>query len=123
MDLQAYFDSTEGWGVLSTADKSGRVDSALYARPHVQDRRHLSFIMADRLSHKNLASNGRAAYLFVAKGSGWDGVRLMLRKVSEKPGDAAQALPRRRPCPSREPKGRSFLVTFKIEEVRPLIGG
>lgn len=122
MDLQDYFDSTDGWGVLSTADKKGRVNSALYARPQVQDEGRVTFIMADRLSHKNLAGNVHAAYLFLAKGPGWKGVRLTLKKVSEEVEDPRNPFPRRRACPSRDAQGKRFLVTFKVEEVRPLVG-
>ena len=34
MDLGTYFDEARGHGVLATADASGKVDAALYARPH-----------------------------------------------------------------------------------------
>ncbi len=35
MDLKEYFENNEGFGVLSTADEEGRVDSAVYAKPHI----------------------------------------------------------------------------------------
>ncbi len=34
MDLKSYFESTNGTGILSTADGDGHVDSAIYSRPH-----------------------------------------------------------------------------------------
>ena len=34
MDLKAYFDQAKGHGVLATADASGRVNQAIFARPH-----------------------------------------------------------------------------------------
>ncbi len=34
MNLSDYFDNTKGYGVLATADSSGKVDAAVYARPH-----------------------------------------------------------------------------------------
>ena len=37
MDLQPYFEETKGHGVLATADASGRVNLAIFARPHVLD--------------------------------------------------------------------------------------
>ena len=57
MKLGDYFDKVKGLGVLSTADSSGKVNSAVYARPHVVDEQTVAFIMADRLSHANLQSN------------------------------------------------------------------
>jgi hypothetical protein len=35
MSLTEYFLTTEGVGVLGTADVEGNVDMAVYARPHV----------------------------------------------------------------------------------------
>jgi len=67
-DLKTYFENTEGIGVLSTADAEGRVDAAVYSRPHSMEDGTLAFIMRDRLTHRNLQSNPHAAYLFIEKG-------------------------------------------------------
>ena len=45
MNLRTYFEDTKGLGVLSTADGEGRVNAAVYARPHVMDDGSLAFIM------------------------------------------------------------------------------
>jgi hypothetical protein len=37
MNLKKYFDEHIGFGVLSRADQDGRVDAAVYARPHCFD--------------------------------------------------------------------------------------
>ena len=37
MSLAEYFEHVTGVGVLSTADASGRVNSAVYGRPHFID--------------------------------------------------------------------------------------
>ena len=34
MELAEYFESAKGRGVLATADKTGRVNLAMYARPY-----------------------------------------------------------------------------------------
>ena len=73
MDLEEYFDKVKGTGVLATSDKEGRVDAAIYAKPHVMDKETVAFITADRLTHHNLQSNNRAAYLFKEDGSGYRG--------------------------------------------------
>ena len=83
MDLKEYFENNKGTGVMSTADKDGKVDAAVYARPHVMDDGTLAFIMRDRLNHQNLQSNPFAAYLFLADGPGYKGKRLYLKKVRE----------------------------------------
>jgi len=82
-DLRTYFESTEGTGVLATADGDGRVDSAIYARPHVTGEEEVAFIMADRLSHRNLTQNPHACYLFREDGGGYHGKRLYLTKLRE----------------------------------------
>lgn len=83
MDLEKYFENLKGKGVLATADDQGRVDVAVYARPHIIDRQSIAFIMPDRLTHHNLQSNNHAAYLFVEEGPGYKGIRLFLTKVRE----------------------------------------
>ena len=72
MGLKEYFKSVKGTGILSTADSSGKVDAAIYSRPHFLEDT-LAFIMRDRLSHKNLDSNPHAIYLFIEDGPGYKG--------------------------------------------------
>ena len=124
MNLKEYFETTEGLGVLSTADKQGFVDSAVYSRPHVMEDGLVAFIMADRLSHKNLTSNPRASYLFVEQGPGYVGKRLMLKKTTEEHDpDLIQSL-RRRQYPRKKEQSMKplHLVYFKVENILPLVG-
>ena len=124
MDLKHYFEETSGLGVLATADSDGLVDIAVYARPHVMDDGVVAFIMADRLSHRNLQTNPHAAYLFRAEGGGYEGVRLHLTKTSEERNSEKIESLRRR-CPVDEScqtdKDR-YLVLFQVDTVRPLVG-
>ena len=83
MELSEYFEKTNGHGVLATADSSGNVDVAIYARPHFMDDDTIAFIMANRLTHANLQSNPHAAYLFIESGTGYRGKRLFLIKIQE----------------------------------------
>jgi hypothetical protein len=46
MDLKGYFESANGLGVLATADQQGKVNVAVYARPHVVDDKTIALIMA-----------------------------------------------------------------------------
>jgi hypothetical protein len=124
MDLGEYFENLTGTGVLATADDQGRVDVAVYARPHVMDRETIAFIMPDRLTHHNLQSNNHAAYLFMEEGSGYKGIRLFLTKVREEEDSELLHSIRRRKYPSEkgEEEGFRFLVFFKVDKVLPLIG-
>lgn len=124
MDLQKYFDQAKGTGVLATADGAGKVDAAIYARPHVFDDQKIAFIMRDRLTHKNLQTNPHAAYLFVEEGEGYEGRRLYLKKTDEEKNTERLESLRRKMCESEKEEIRAdrFLVTFQIEKVLPLIG-
>ena len=124
MELATYFESTKGMGVLATADNAGKVDTAIYARPHFMEDGSVAFIMRDRLSHANLQTNPHASYLFVEEGRGYKGKRLYLRKVKEEKETERLYEMRRRRYPSddnpeKEPK---YLVFFELERVRPLLG-
>jgi hypothetical protein len=124
MDLKDYFSNVIGFGVLATADANGRVNLAVYARPHVLADGTLSMIMRDRLSHHNLQSNPCAAYLFREEGSGYRGKRLHLTKIAEEK-DSARIDDLKRRHPSLRKEGERdpvFLVIFQVDRVLPLIG-
>lgn len=124
MQLQEYFENASGVGVMSTADSSGKVDSAIYARPHVMADGTLAFIMRDRLTHHNLQENPYAAYLFIEADRGYKGLRLFLKKVREdqNPKLIGQMTRRCLTPEEDEAKGPKFMVYFKIEKALSLIG-
>jgi hypothetical protein len=120
MRLSEYFEKRTGRGMLATADSNGKVDIAVYAKPHFMDEETIAFIMTDRLTHKNLRSNPHAAYLFMESGEKFVGKRLYLKKVKEeKDSPLIDALRRRRIPPTH---GTRYLVYFHIDKVLPLLG-
>jgi hypothetical protein len=121
MDLKEYFENTTGTGVLSTADEKGRVGAAIYARPHFMEDGTVAVIMRDRLTHHNLQSNPHACYLFIQKGAGYKGKRLMLTKVREEQDTDLLKSLRRRQYPD-EKEEMKFLVFFKLDQELPLVG-
>jgi len=121
MDLNTYFEETQGTGVLSTADIDGKVDAAIYARPHFMADGTIAMIMRDRLTHHNLESNPHACYMFIEKGPGYKGKRLFLTKVrEEQDSELIQSLKRRQYI--RETDESRFLVYFTIDKELPLVG-
>lgn len=124
MDLKSYFENTRGTGILSTADSEGNVDCAIYARPHVMDDGTIAMIMRDRLSHKNLQSNPRAAYMFIEQSKGYKGKRLYLTKVREDEDKALIESLKRRAYPEDHPPNEEarFLVYFQVDKELPLVG-
>ena len=108
---------------MSTADSSGNLTAAVYSRPHVMDDGTVAFIMADRLTHKNLESNPHAVYLFMESGEKYVGKRLYLTKTKEeKNSPLLDTLSRRVSCPVDEDYKERYLVYFKVDKVLPLIG-
>jgi len=124
MELTEYFKNIGGLGVLATADGDGKVNSAVYARPHVMEDGSLAFIMKDRLTHKNIQSNPHATYLFKEDGPGYKGKRIYLTKIREEENSPLiDSLSRRTYRSDESSKESKFLVYFKLEMERPLIGG
>ena len=127
MRLREYFQNTRGIGVLATADSNGKVNVAVYSRPHFfgEDDGEVAFIMNDRLSHDNVESNPQAAYLFIEEAEGYVGKRLFLTNIREETDpDKIQSIRRRNlppECDEGETK-RRFLVHFRVDGIRPLIG-
>jgi len=123
MELKQYFTDRKGFGVLSTADGEGNVDSAVYSRPHVMEDGTIAFIMNDRLSHHNLQSNPKAAYLFREGEEGYRGKRFFMTKVKEEQDTELLKELKRRVYTSDKAKAESrFLVFFRIDKELPLIG-
>jgi len=121
MTLKEYFEKTKGLGVLSTADSEGKVDAAIYSRPHLMEDGTLALVMRDRLSHTNLQSNPHAMYLFKEDGPGYKGKRLFITKVKEEKNTELLESLRRRKTAYEDDADR-FLVFFKIDKEVPLVG-
>ncbi len=124
MDLKNYFETTTGLGILATADSDGNVDLAVYSRPHVLDGETVAFIMADRLSHRNVQSNPKAAFLFKEDGGGYKGIRLYIEKIGEEKNSPLIDEMRKKKHgtdTAGEEKDR-FLVRFRVTSTRPLTG-
>jgi len=124
MGLAQYFEKVKGVGVLATADKNGKVNAAIYGRPHFIDDQTIAFIATDRLTHANLQSNKFAVYLFKEEGS-YQGKRLYLTMThEEKDSPLIEELRRHehgKDAGGKETETR-FLIYFKVDQVLPLIG-
>jgi hypothetical protein len=124
MNLKNYFENIQGHGIFATAAADGKVNMAVYSRPHVMADGTVAFIMPHRLTHANLQVNPHAAYLFMEDGPGYKGKRLYLTKVREEQDtDLLKSLRRRVYSPEKEQAtGPKFLVFFTVDKELPLIG-
>lgn len=122
MTLKEYFENNRGRGIVSTADNNGNVNAAVYATPHFLEEGQIAFIMRDRLTHKNITENPKAAYLFIANGDGVNGIRLYLEKTGEEQDSARLNELRRMKSSNSEDQSPKFLVYFKVTKILPLLG-
>ncbi len=123
MDIKEYFKNALGIGILATSDSEGNVDLAVYSRPHVIDSHTIAFIMADSISHGNLQSNPKAAYLFKEDGPGYKGTRLYIEKISEeKNSPLIKEMRRKKKIGEDDDERDRFLVHFRINSTRALTG-
>ena len=76
MKLEELFE-IKGRGVMATADATGKVNLAVYARPRVVDEGTVAWGISEGRTWRNLRENGKAAFLFMSS-QGFEGVRLGL---------------------------------------------
>jgi hypothetical protein len=122
-NLRDYFEQNRGLGVLSTANGEGKVNAAVYATPHVVDEKTIAFLMADHRTREYLETNSHAVYLFKEEGK-YEGIRLYLTKIGvEKSPEAVREWRTSRGYrgPNYSDEGK-WIVTFLVEESRPLTG-
>ena len=124
-DLKDYFQAASGVGILATADVTGKVNAAVYGKPHFMDDETLAFIMAERLTLRNLQSNPYACYIFRESGEGYRGRRLYLTKTKEVADNKlADELRRgiRHGDPDKQADRQSHVVYFHLDKALPLVG-
>ena len=124
MKLKDYFEKTKGISILSTADREGKLTTAIYSRPRVLEDNSIAFIMRERLMYHNLQTNPHAAFMFIEESAGYQGIRLFLKKSREDNDPEVIAKMTRRSLTPEEDKqkGPKHLVIFRAEMILPLIG-
>lgn len=124
MTLKDYLEKKNGINILSTADRDGKLTTAIYSKPHVLEDNTIAFIMRERLTYHNLQTNPHAAFMFIEESAGYQGIRLFLKKIREDNNSVVIAqMTRRHLTPEQDKqKGPKHLVIFSIEMVLPLIG-
>jgi hypothetical protein len=113
-----------GKGVMATARADGAVNTAVYAPPHMTDDDTAAWGMTEGRTYRNVLENPNAAYLYIAPGDRYQGVRLTLRlKEIRDSGKLLDTIRAR----TRETSGEvaanalRFLALFQVIEERPLV--
>lgn len=124
MKLKDYLEKKSGISILSTADREGKLTTAIYSKPRFLEENTIAFIMRERLTYHNLQTNPHAAFMFIEESAGYQGIRLFLKKIREdNDGDVIAKMTRRNLTPEQDKqKGPKHLVIFSVEMILPLIG-
>jgi hypothetical protein len=113
-----------GLGVMSTSSSDGKVNSAVYARPHIIDETTLVWGMTDKRTYQNLTRNRHAAFLFKTSSPGFSGVRLALELIkTEEEGELLETIKANADVVVGPGAGAAVThaVWFRVTEVRDLI--
>jgi hypothetical protein len=124
--LIRYFNKQPRLGTLSTADKSGKVNSAYFGSPRMVDEKTIFMGLGNNRTFANLQENPRAVFMVMEPAESimdWKGVRIYVQMtdcqtsgekldnlkvtIAEKAGESAA-------------KMMHAAVTFEIVEIRPL---
>ena len=124
--LIKYFNKQPRLGTLSTADKSGKVNSAYFGSPRMVDEKTIFMGLGNNRTFANLQENPRAVFMVMEPAESimdWKGVRIYVQMtdcqtsgekldnlkvtIAEKAGESAA-------------KMMHAAVTFEIVEIRPL---
>ena len=124
--LMEYFNKQPRLGTLSTADRSGKVNSAYFGSPRMMDEKTIFMGLGNNRTFANLQQNPQAVFMVMEPGASlmdWKGVRIYVKmtdcqtsgkkldelkaKITEKAGEGAA-------------KMMHAAVTFEIQEIRPL---
>jgi len=124
MKLKDYLEEKSGISILSTADRDGKVTTAIYSKPSFLKNNTVAFIMRERLTYHNLQTNPHAAFMFIEESAGYQGIRLFLKKIREdNDPELIAKMTRRNLTPEQDKqKGPKHLVIFSVEMILPLIG-
>ncbi|WP_238320342.1 pyridoxamine 5'-phosphate oxidase family protein [Methanoculleus bourgensis] len=82
--LMEYFNKQPRIGVLSTANRDGKVDAAVFGSPQMVDEKTIVVALGKNRTFEYLQENPHAVFLIVEQGEtetleGWKGLRVYLR--------------------------------------------
>jgi hypothetical protein len=125
--LMDYFNKQPRIGILSTANKEGKVDAAIFGSPMMIDEKTVVMGLGENRTFEYLQENPNAAYTIVEQGEGfmdWKGLRVYLKmKEYATSGETLETYKKQVARAAGEDAAAMIhaSVTFEVTEVRPLI--
>jgi hypothetical protein len=125
--LMEYFNASPRIGTLSTADRSGKVDTGIFGSPRMLDEKTVIMGLGQNRSLANLKENPNAVFMIVEPGEtivDWKGIRVYMKMnnlaASGKPLDDYRQ--RMAAVAGKEAAAMiQAVVTFEVTELRPII--
>ncbi len=121
-----YFNKQPRLGTLSTADSSGKVNSAYFGSPRMMDEKTIFMGLGNNRTFANLQENPNAVFMVMEPGKSimdWKGVRIYVTMIdcqtSGKKLDQLKAAVAKH-AGENAAKMMHAAVTFEIHEIRPL---
>jgi hypothetical protein len=125
--LMDYFNKSPRIGTLSTADKAGKVDSAIFGSPRMTDEKTVVMGLGKNRTLANLRQNPHTVYLIMEPGASimdWKGIRVYLKaqKIATS-GPVLDTFKAQMAKVAGEEAAKMIyaVVNFEVTEVRPLI--
>jgi hypothetical protein len=125
--LMDYFNKSPRIGILSTADRSGKVNTAVFGSPRMVDEKTVVMGLGKNRTFANLRENPFAVFLIMEPGKtpmDWKGVRVYLKvKSSANSGPQLENYKNQIAKAIGEEAAKMIYatVTFEITEIRPLM--
>jgi hypothetical protein len=126
-ELMEFFNKSSRIGSLSTADKAGNVDSAIFGSPHMTDDKTVVMGLGKNRTLSNLQQNPHAVFLIVEPGASimdWKGIRVYVKVQNiATSGPAFETFKARMAKVAGEEAAKmvSAMVSFQVTDIRPLI--
>ena len=126
-ELMAKFNDPTRLGAFATADAGGKVDNAVFSAIQMVNENTVLLAVGDNRSYANLRQNPQAAYIFFHPDPNpfaWQGARVYLRmQTADEEGPTFEEMVAmvRKVAGDRAADHVKAVITFGIEEVRPLI--
>ena len=125
--LMEYFNKQPRLGTLSTADKEGKVNSAVLGSPHMVDEKTVVMTLRNSRTFANLQENPYAVFAIMEPGKTtpeWKGIRVYLKMTGyQTSGEKLETM--RAQAAQRIGEATAKLihaaVTLEVYDVRPTI--